>query len=163
MTHTHAHAFRFQRNETNPRSESFQTVCNLANASMRLNAGRYRDFERSTTSPLEQGGTSASHEKREGRLGEFDERLEERGGGGGGGDHHEPRHGFSLASTAFDRPVCTFFLLRPLIAPPLPSPPLLIEYQTKCNYEWNSCFAGANNLPRRGTRTHTRAHTGAER
>lgn len=49
---------------------------------MRLNAGRYRDFERSIPSPLEQGGTSASHEKREGRLGEFDERVEERGGEG---------------------------------------------------------------------------------
>lgn len=47
------------------------------------NAGRYRDFERSTPSPLEQGGKGARvtsvEEKREGRLGES-----RRAGGGKG-------------------------------------------------------------------------------
>lgn len=49
------------------------------------NAGRYRDFERSTPSPLEQGGKGARvttvEEKREGRLGE----SRRAGGGKGGG------------------------------------------------------------------------------
>lgn len=30
-------------------------------------------------------------------------------------------------------------------------PVVLIEYQAKCNYGWNSCFVGANNLPWHGT------------
>lgn len=129
MTHTHththiwihAHAFRFQRNETNPRLESFQTVCNLANASMRLT----RDvigISKDPPPPLwnkEEKGRESRALKRSGKVvsGSRDERVEERGGG----DQHEPRHGFSLAATpfpAFNRlaPVCTFFLL--LIAPP---------------------------------------------
>lgn len=37
-----------------------------------------------------------------------------------------------------------------LIATPV-EPVVLIEYQAKCNYGWNSCFVGANNLPWRGT------------
>lgn len=51
-----------KRNESTV--ESFQTVCNLANASMRLT--RYRDFERFSATrspPLKQGATSASHER----------------------------------------------------------------------------------------------------
>lgn len=37
-----------------------------------------------------------------------------------------------------------------LIAAPV-EPVVLIEYQAKCNYGWNSCFVGANNLPWHGT------------
>lgn len=75
-----------KRNESTV--ESFQTVCNLANASMRLT--RYRDFERfpATRSPSsgnkERQARVTSVKARAGRgtkISEFDE--------GGGGDQHD--------------------------------------------------------------------------
>lgn len=64
-----------------------------------------------------------------------------------------------LAPFSIAAPARALFFPRLLIAASLP--PLLIEYQTKCNYGWNSCFVGANNLPWRirNTYTHIRTRT----
>lgn len=45
----------------------------------------------------------------------------------------------------------SFVLFSPFLIAASDEPVVLIEYQAKCNYGWNSCFVGANNLPWRGT------------
>lgn len=44
---------------------------------------------------------------------------------------------------------CSFFSVPDSRSPV--EPVVLIEYQAKCNYGWNSCFVEANNLPWHGT------------
>lgn len=57
------------------------------------------------------------------------------------------RRNIQVSSSAFNRTLPFPFFL---IGTPN-EPVVLIEYQAKCNYGWNSCFVGANNLPWHGT------------